>query len=150
MIMCKSNGTGSERKSRRAPTRRKEHRYCAPSIVVRPLLEMGTGLTETCAHLKTACQKLFPFTRSMFLRPHRQGHRLPAVGAVQQEKLGALCEQCQDELRSCCRAAHGQRASSFASSTRGRSSSAPREARKEHEHHRIEPHRCCSPRAGAH
>ena len=37
-----------------------------------------------------------------------------------------------------------------ASSTRGRSSSAPREAQTEHEHQRMEPHRCCSPRAGAH
>ena len=31
---------------------------------------MGTGLTETCAHLKTACQKLFQVKISMFLRPH--------------------------------------------------------------------------------
>ena len=47
------------------------HRYRAPSIVARPLLEMGTAMTEICAHLKTACQKLFSVRISMFLCPLR-------------------------------------------------------------------------------
>ena len=61
---------------RRRDSTNQEHEYHAPSIVVRPLLEMGTGLTETCAHLKTACQKLFSVKRSMFLRPLRADARL--------------------------------------------------------------------------
>ena len=73
-----------------------------------------------------------------------------AVGGVQQEKLRALCEQCQGELCWPCKAGYHQRASICASFARGRSSSAPREARTEHEHQRIEPHRCCSLQAGAH
>ena len=64
-----------------------------------------------------------------------------AVGGVQQEKHGSLWEQCQDELRSSCKAVYRQRASVCASSVGGRSSSAPREARTEHEHHRMELHR---------
>ena len=67
---------GRAEKAAERPTRLKEHRYHAPSISVLPLLEMGTAVTETCAHLKTACQKLFPLTRSVFLRPHRAGHHL--------------------------------------------------------------------------
>ena len=73
-----------------------------------------------------------------------------AAGGVQQEKLRALCEQCQGELCWPCKAGYHQRASVCPSSARGRSSSAPREVWTEHEHQRIEPHRCCSLRAGAH
>ena len=64
----------------------KEHKYHAPSISVLPLLEMGTAVTETCAHLKTACQKLFPLTRSVFLRPHRAGHHLRSWRRVHSRK----------------------------------------------------------------
>ena len=79
---------GSGCKSRLAPTRLKEHRYRAPSIVARPLLEMGTAMTEICAHLKTACQKLFSVRISMFLCPLRadaplRGWRRAAGKALQ-------------------------------------------------------------------
>ena len=56
----------------------------------------------------------------------------------------------QGELCWPCKAGYHQRASVCTSSARGRSSSAPREVRTEHEHQRIEPHRCCSLQAGAH
>ena len=59
-----------------APTRLKEHKYHAPSIAVLPLLDSRTCGAGLSATVKTACQKLFPLSRSMFFRPHRAGHHL--------------------------------------------------------------------------
>ena len=58
---------------------------------------MGTAMTEICAHLKTACQKLFSVWRSMFLRfaapagtgrQRRRAMQDHAVAAVQVPNKG--------------------------------------------------------------
>ena len=83
------------------------------------------------------------FLRSVFLHPQRQrtstpSTQLAACSRKSTDHFGSNANQCQDELRSSCKAGYHQRASVCALSMRGRSSSAPREAWTEHEHHRIE------------
>ena len=46
----------------------KEHRARAPADVGPRLLQTNTATARGCVSLKTACEKLFPVPRSMFLR----------------------------------------------------------------------------------
>ena len=59
--------TGGERESDQTSRDAKEHRTTPHVVAVRPLLQMGTGLVQGCAHFQTRRQTAHGLSSSLFL-----------------------------------------------------------------------------------